>query len=178
MWNRPSGFPPKLLALAAEYPGFVYPAVGVHPTRTFLAHTVDDQGRKVAQRLYRAQRKELEVLADAPAVAAIGETGPGLKPGIGGALLERSARLPALEQAVAGTPLKSILLETDAPYVKPACPDLPSKRLRKARSTGLILPAVARRVAELKGLTPEEVARITTQNAVELFGLGKNERSP
>ena len=66
-------------------------------------------------------------------------------------------------------------LETDAPYVKPSCPDLPRKRLRKARNTGLILPAVARRVAELKGLTPEEVARATTRNAAELFRLGKVE---
>lgn len=238
----------KLLVLAAEYPGFVYPAVGVHPSRTFLAHTVDDRGRKVVERLHWAQRKELAALAADPAVVAIGETGLdyhlarkeqhrlrqkawfvwqlhlahtkqlpvilhvrkadkdalailrrhrnwlhggvchcfggtpelaaaytglGLKLGIGGALLEQSGRLPALEEAVARTPLESILLETDAPYVKPACPDLPAKRLRKARNTGLILPAVARRVAELKGLTPEEVARATTENAVNLFGLGK-----
>lgn len=228
----------KLLALAAEYPGFVYPAVGVHPTRTYLAHTVDARGRKAVERLHWTQRRELAALAEDPAVVAIGETGldyhlprkeqhrlrqkawfvwqlhlahtkqlpvilhvrkadkdvlailrrhrswlhggvchcfgGGPELGIGGALLEQSARLPALEEAVARTPLESLLLETDAPYVKPACPDLPRKRLRKARNTGLILPAVARRVAELKSLTPEEVARVTTENAVNLFGLGKN----
>lgn len=238
----------KLLALAAEYPGFVFPAVGVYPSRTYLAHTVDARGHKVVERLHWAQRKELAALAEDPAVVAIGETGLdyhlarkeqhrlrqkawfvwqlhlahteqlpvilhvrkadkdalailrrhrnwlhggvchcfgggpelaaaytdlGLKLGIGGALLEQSARLPALEEAVARTPLESILLETDAPYVRPSCPDLPAKRLRKARNTGLILPAVARRMAELKGLTPEEVARATTENAVKLFGLGK-----
>lgn len=238
----------RLLDLAAEYPGFVFPAVGVHPTRTFLVHTVDGQGRRTVERLHWAQRKELETLADRPEVVAIGETGLdyhhprreqhrlrqkawfvwqlhlahqkklpvilhvreahrdaldilrrhrnwlhggvchcfsgtaqtaaaytalGLKLGIGGALLENSPRLPALEEAVAQTPLESILLETDAPYVKPSCPGLSSKQVKKARNTGLILPEVARRVAELKGLTPEEVARVTTENAAALFGLGK-----
>ena len=69
------------------------------------------------------------------------------------------------------TPLENILLETDGPYVLPACAEIEKKELKKARNTSLILPAVAKCVAELKKTTPEEVLRITSDNAVSLFGL-------
>ena len=68
-------------------------------------------------------------------------------------------------------PVKEILLETDGPFVKPECPDLTEKQLKKARNTSLILPKVAQRIAELKGITVEEVMRVTSENALNLFGI-------
>lgn len=56
-----------------------------------------------------------------------------------------------------------LLLETDSPYLSPS----PKKSLRN-NPTGVI--RVAEVVAELRGTTPDEIAAITTQNAVKLFG--------
>lgn len=62
-------------------------------------------------------------------------------------------------------------METDGPYVLPSCPQLDKKKRRKVRNTSLILPAVAERIAELKNVPVEEVLRVTSENAVRLFGL-------
>ena len=78
-----------------------------------------------------------------------------------------------LEQAVIKTPLEYLLLETDSPYVKPYCPDIPKKQLKKVRNTSLILPAVAQRIAELKGISYDEVLKCTSENAKRLFGIDK-----
>ena len=69
-------------------------------------------------------------------------------------------------------PMDRILLETDAPFILPYCKDvIPPKQLRRARNTSLILPAVAAKIAELKGITPEKVERSTAENAIRIFGL-------
>ncbi len=94
----------------------------------------------------------------------------GLKIGVGGALLKESPKQADLKHAVIQTPLESILLETDGPYVKPYC-SIQKKQLRKARNTSLILQAVIARIAELKGISPEEVEQTTTSNAEQLFGI-------
>ena len=106
------------------------------------------------------------------AIARVYTESLGLMLGIGGALLQRTERTAALEEAVRAVPLTSILLETDGPYQKPARPDTVSVRAwRQVRNSGLILPAVAARIAELKGIDPAEVERVTTENAVRLFHL-------
>lgn len=64
----------KLLALAEKYPGFVYGAVGVHPTRSWLYHTVTG-GKKYTARLRWKERRKLDELVKHPAVVAVGETG-------------------------------------------------------------------------------------------------------
>lgn len=76
----------------------------------------------------------------------------GFKVGVGPILLRDSAR--KLPQAVRELPLKSLVLETDAPDMI-------------ERPTGLI--DVAGKLAELKGLNLEEVARVTTETAETLF---------
>lgn len=94
----------------------------------------------------------------------------GLYLGIGGALLQTPERCAALEEAVRETPLSFLLLETDGPYVKPARPEgMGSKAWQKTRNSGLILPAVAERIAELKGVPPQTVAEATAANARRLF---------
>ena len=92
--------------------------------------------------------------------------------GIGGALLQQQERAADLWGAIPHIPLDRILLETDAPYILPYCKDvLPPKQLRRARNTSLILPAVIAKIAQLKGISPEEVERATAENAIRLFHL-------
>ena len=91
----------------------------------------------------------------------------GLMLGIGASILQDNCK--DLEAAVRQTPLEYILLETDGPYVKPPCPCLSEKQHRNIRNTSLILPAVVKRIAELKGVSPEEVEYVTTENAIHLF---------
>ena len=75
-----------------------------------------------------------------------------------------------LEQAVIATPAEYLLLETDGPYVKPERPDaVTGKKWMKARNTSLILPAVAEKIAKLKGMETDEVIRITEENARRVF---------
>ena len=65
---------------------------------------------------------------------------------------------------VAAVPLEKILLETDAPYMAPV-------PLRGSRNEPANIPLIAAKVAEIKNLPLEEVERITTQNATELFNI-------
>ena len=63
---------------------------------------------------------------------------------------------------MAKIPMEHILLETDAPYLAP----VPH---RGERNESAYLPLVAAKVAEVKGMTVEEVGEITTNNAETLF---------
>ena len=64
-------------------------------------------------------------------------------------------------------PLEKILLETDAPYVAPA-------PYRGKRNEPLYIEEVAKKLAEVKGVSIDDVARITTRNAVIVFPGIKN----
>ncbi|CAE7648153.1 tatdn3-b [Symbiodinium sp. CCMP2456] len=66
------------------------------------------------------------------------------------------------QEAVKALPLERLLLETDSPSLAAAGP--------KARNEPGLIRAAAEKMAELKGVTLEEVAAVTTQNAVHLFG--------
>ncbi len=69
-----------------------------------------------------------------------------------------------LVEVVRNTPLERLLIETDSPYLTPA-------PHRGKRNEPLFTEFVGRKVAELKGVTAEEVFQQTTENAVRLFGL-------
>jgi TatD DNase family protein len=60
--------------------------------------------------------------------------------------------------------LKRVLLETDAPF-------LPPQSRRGRRNEPFYILEVAEKLAEIKGLSIEEVARETTANARRLFGI-------
>ena len=63
-------------------------------------------------------------------------------------------------------------METDSPYVLPYCKDvLPPKLVRRTRNSSLILPRVIDEIARLQGRTPEEVERVTAENAIRLYRL-------
>ena len=76
-----------------------------------------------------------------------------------------------LAESVKATPLKYLMLETDGPYVKPEnkSEDISRKKWQKARNTSLIIPAVAERIAEIKGVSVEEVKLTTTENVLRVF---------
>jgi TatD DNase family protein len=74
------------------------------------------------------------------------------------------AKAEMLHEAVREIPLGSLVLETDGPFLAPV-----PKRGR--RNEPQLMLFTAQKVAELKGVSLEEVARQTTINAVHLFGL-------
>ena len=228
----------EVLELAAQYPGRIFPAVGIHPTRSIFEKWTD--------------RKKLAEYANTPGVIAIGEIGldyhykreeqhrlkqhlwflnqldlawkrklpvilhvrdahedalrilrmhPARKKGgvihcfygdwktaeqylklgyhigIGGSVLQLEERAQDLWEAIPHIPLDRILLETDAPFILPYCKDvIQPKLLRRARNTSLILPAVIRKIAELKGIPADEVEQATTENTIRLFHLPIQEK--
>ena len=92
--------------------------------------------------------------------------------GIGGSVLQLEERAKDLWESIPHIPLDRILLETDAPFILPYCKDMiQPKLLRRARNTSLILPAVINKIAELKGISAEEVEQATTDNVIRLFKL-------
>ena len=223
----------EVLELAAQYPGKIFPAMGIHPTRSIYEKWSD--------------RKKLDTFAKMPGAVAIGECGLdyhykreeqhrlkqhlwflyqlnlawkmklpvilhvrdahedtlrilrvhparklggvihcfygskeiaeqylklGYHIGIGGSVLQLEERAKDLWDAIPHIPLDRFLLETDAPFILPYCKDvIQPKLLRRARNTSLILPAVIKKIAELKGISADEVERATTENTIRLFSL-------
>ena len=223
----------EVLELAAQYPGRIFPAMGIHPTRSIYEKWSD--------------RKKLDAFVKMPGVIAIGECGLdyhykrkeqhrlkqhiwflyqlnlawklklpvilhvrdahedalrilrmhparklggvihcfygskeiaeqylklGYHIGIGGSVLQLEERAKDLWEAIPHIPLDRILVETDAPFILPYCKDvIQPKLLRRARNTSLILPAVIKKIAELKGIPAAEVERATTENVTRLFNL-------
>ncbi len=68
-----------------------------------------------------------------------------------------AARLQELARTL---PLERLLLETDSPFLSPF----------RGRNEPANVRTVAQKIAELRGLSWEEVARTTTGNAALLFG--------
>lgn len=81
--------------------------------------------------------------------------------GLGGILTFSNS---ALDEATAEIPLSRLVVETDAPFLAP-------EPHRGGRNEPAWVRHVAERLAEVQGRSFEEVARITTENAMELFGL-------
>lgn len=80
--------------------------------------------------------------------------------GIGGVVTFRKSKLA---DVVREMDLCDIVLETDCPYLTP----VPH---RGERNESAYVRFVCEKVAELKGLTPEEVSTATTANAERIFG--------
>jgi len=80
--------------------------------------------------------------------------------GIGGVVTFKNAK--KLKEVVEAVPLEKILLETDCPYLAP-------EPNRGKRNSSLNLPYVAEAIAQPKGVTAEEVIRVTNENAKQLY---------
>lgn len=78
-----------------------------------------------------------------------------------------------LDEVIKNCPLDKILVETDCPYLTP----LPAIASAKAGPNGYVrnepifIKHVVQKIADLKGLSLDEVANQTTQNAKNLFGI-------
>ncbi len=71
----------------------------------------------------------------------------------------------SLREVVKQIPIEYMLIETDAPYLAP-------QPMRGKRNEPAFVCHTAEMIAQIKGLTFEDVARITSYNAMQLFGIG------
>jgi TatD DNase family protein len=88
-------------------------------------------------------------------------TAMGFKLGIGGILTYRKSSLP---EVIRETKLEHLVLETDSPYLTPV-------PFRGKRNESSYVPYIAEAIQQIKNTTLDEIARITTGNAGDLFQL-------
>lgn len=82
--------------------------------------------------------------------------------GIGGVVTFKNSK--KLVEVVEYMPLDRIVLETDSPYLSP-------EPNRGQRNSSLNLPYVVEKIAQIKGISTEEVIKATYDNACRVFGL-------
>lgn len=85
----------------------------------------------------------------------------GMKLGIGGVVTFKNA---SMAKVVSKVGLENLVLETDSPYLTPS-------PHRGKRNESSYIPIIANSIAELKGLSLNEVEKVTTENAIKLFKL-------
>ena len=61
-------------------------------------------------------------------------------------------------------PVDKLMLETDCPYMAP-------EPMRGRRNSSLYLPYIAKKIAEVRGMTTDDVARTTMENGMKFFGI-------
>jgi TatD DNase family protein len=81
--------------------------------------------------------------------------------GIGGVLTFKNA---GLDKAIENIPIENLVLETDAPYLAPV-------PYRGKRNESAYILEIAQKLAELKNVSVEKVAQITTENSKIVFGI-------
>lgn len=79
---------------------------------------------------------------------------------LGGPVTFKNAKKP--KEVAEAVPLDKLLIETDCPYLAP-------HPYRGKRNEPAYVKLVAEQIAELKGVSYEEIAQATTENAFELF---------
>ena len=79
---------------------------------------------------------------------------------LGGPVTFKNAKKP--KEVATEIPLEHLLIETDAPYLAP-------HPHRGKRNEPALVTLVAEEIARLKGITIEEVAEATTNNAENFF---------
>jgi len=83
----------------------------------------------------------------------------GMKMGIGGPITYKKSKLVDVIRSI---DLKHIVLETDSPYLTPS-------PHRGERNESSYLPLVAKRIADIKEVSIEEVAEVTSENAKKVL---------
>lgn len=76
-----------------------------------------------------------------------------------------------LREVVANVPLERMVIETDCPYLAP-------EPNRGKRNEPAFVIEVAKKIAEIKGFSLDDVARVATLNAKRFFNLPDNSLSP
>lgn len=85
--------------------------------------------------------------------------------GIGGVVTFKNS---GLDKVIEQIETRHLLLETDSPFLAPV-------PFRGKRNESTYINIIANKVAEIKKATKEEIAKITTQNAIQLFKLTNHE---
>ncbi|MFK7774557.1 MAG: TatD family hydrolase [Saprospiraceae bacterium] len=85
--------------------------------------------------------------------------------GIGGVVTFKKA---GLDKTMEEVPLKNVVLETDSPYLAPT-------PYRGKRNESGYVKLVAEKLAMIKNMNLEEVAKITSKNALDVFGKKETE---
>ena len=88
----------------------------------------------------------------------------GFKLGIGG-MVTRESKCGKLRDCVRDISMEHILLETDSPFLIPQ--DVAGKRNSSAN-----IPVIAKTVADLKGMSVEEVIMVSDENIKKMFKIG------
>lgn len=81
--------------------------------------------------------------------------------GIGGVATFKNGKI---DQFLKEIPLEKIVLETDAPYLAPV-------PFRGKRNESAYIPLIAEKLATIYGVSVAEIARITTENSDNIFGV-------
>ena len=88
----------------------------------------------------------------------------GYKIGIGGVVTYKNAK--NIVNVIKNVDLEYILLETDAPYLAP-------EPKRGEKNSSCNIPIIAKKIADLKGVSVALVGKVTTENAIGLFDFFK-----
>lgn len=83
---------------------------------------------------------------------------------LGGPVTFKNAKMP--KQVAEEISLDHLLIETDAPYLAP-------HPYRGKRNEPSLVPLVAEEIARLKGLSVNEIAKKTTENALKIFRINE-----
>ncbi|NHM33480.1 TatD family hydrolase [Neobacillus terrae] len=83
---------------------------------------------------------------------------------LGGPVTFKNAKKP--KEVADEVPLEKLLIETDCPYLAP-------HPYRGKRNEPGYVRLVAEQIADIKGISLEEVANVTTRNAREIFGINR-----
>lgn len=86
----------------------------------------------------------------------------GMYIGLGGAVTFKNARVPI--EVAKEVPIDKLLLETDAPYMAPV-------PFRGKRCDSIMINTTAQKIAEIRGISKEELICVTNKNAKKLFGI-------
>ncbi len=146
------------LAIAQDLPLVIHNREATEDVLAILA-----EERAAAERPERL-RGILHCFTDGPAEAERA-AGLGFLVGLGGILTFKNSGLAA---RVKDIPLEQIVLETDAPFLAP-------EPHRGKRNEPAYVRHVAERLAEVKAVPVEEVARIASENARRIYGLTESE---
>ena len=84
--------------------------------------------------------------------------------GIGGVVTFKNSK--KLREVVEYMPMDRMVIETDCPYLTP-------EPNRGKRNDSFNLPYVVNKIAEIKNISPAEVIDITSNNAKDLYGIGR-----
>lgn len=132
-------------------------------------------GKPVVIHTREATRDTLDILKEYPDVRGIVHCYPGSYEsaaeimdnyyfGVGGVLTFKNSK--KLKETVEKLPMDRIVIETDCPYLTP-------EPYRGKRNEPVYVEYIAQRIAEVKGISYEEVVRITNENTKKAYGMVK-----